>query len=73
VTEAAVAGRMEDLSGHVTSLTLTTDMEKSVGDRVDLFYRLVEVGRCTCHKYIHVQCTCSRVLARNLKKEGGKI
>ncbi len=43
VTEDAVKARIEDLAGHVTNITLTSDLEKTMVDRVDSFYKLVEV------------------------------
>ena len=48
VTEEAVQARIEDLSGHVTSLTMNSEMEKTQVERVDSFYKLVEVCVCVC-------------------------
>ncbi len=43
MTEDAVKARIEDLAGHVTNLTLPNDQEKTTIERVDCFYKLVEV------------------------------
>lgn len=45
-SEAAVKQRMEDLSSQATNLALTSDLEKSVSERVNLFFKFVEV--CVC-------------------------
>ncbi len=44
MTEDAVKARIEGLAGHVTNITLTSDLEKTMVDRVDSFYKLVEVS-----------------------------
>ena len=52
VTEEAVQARIEDLSGHVTSLTMNSETEKTQAERVDSFYKLVEV--CVAGVHVHV-------------------
>lgn len=41
-SEAAVKQRMEDLSTQATNLALTSDLEKSVPERVNMFFKFVE-------------------------------
>ena len=39
----AVKQRMEDLSSQATNLALTSDLEKSTSERVNMFFKFVEV------------------------------
>lgn len=41
-SEAAVKQRMEDLSSQATNLALTSDLEKSPTERVNMFFKFVE-------------------------------
>lgn len=50
-SEAAVKQRMEDLSTQATNLALTSDLEKSASERVDMFFKFVEVCVCICCCY----------------------
>ena len=43
-SEEAVKSRMENLSDGVSALALTDDLEKSSSERLDIFYKFVEVG-----------------------------
>lgn len=43
-TEEAQRRRMEEISEHAKGLTLSDDLEKSVEERVNLFYNFVKVG-----------------------------
>lgn len=49
-SEAAVKQRMEDLSSQATNLALTSDLEKSTQDRVNMLFEFVKVNIClyTC-------------------------
>lgn len=49
-SEAAVKQRMEDLSSQATNLALTSDLEKSTQDRVNMLFEFVKVSIClyTC-------------------------
>ena len=47
-SEAAVKQRMEDLSSQATNLALTSDLEKSASERVNMFFKFVEVCVCVC-------------------------
>ena len=42
-SEEAVKARMENLSDQASALALTSDLEKKVSERVDLFFKFVEV------------------------------
>ncbi len=42
-SEAAMKARMEGLSDQVSALALTSELELASKDRVDLFYKFVEV------------------------------
>ena len=47
VSEEAVKARIEDLSSHISTLTLTSELEKTNLERVDMFYKMIEVSwRC---------------------------
>ena len=43
-SEAAVKQRMEDLSSQATNLALTSDLEKSSQDRVNMLFGFVKVS-----------------------------
>ena len=45
-SEAAVKQRMEDLSSQATNLALTSDLEKSTQDRVNMLFEFVKVSIC---------------------------
>ena len=49
-SEAAVKRRMEDLSSQATNLALTSDLEKSSQDRVNMLFEFVKVD------IIHTVC-----------------
>ena len=60
MTEDAVKARIEDLVGHVTNIImLTSDLDKTMVDRVDSFYKLVEVSSIIAGS----TCICTSVLA----------
>lgn len=42
-SEEAVKARMENLSEQASALALTSDLDKTVSERVDLFFKFVEV------------------------------
>ena len=42
-SQEAVKARMENLSNQASALTLHDDLEKTSGERVNLFYKFVEV------------------------------
>ena len=44
MSEAAVKARCEDLSEHVSTLTLTNDVELSSSQRLDKFFKYVDVS-----------------------------
>ena len=44
VSEEAVKARCEDLSEHVSTLTLTNDVELSSSQRLDKFFKYVDVS-----------------------------
>lgn len=46
-TEEAQRRRMEEISEHAKGLTLSDDLEKSLEERVNLFYNFVKVGFLT--------------------------
>ena len=50
-SEAAVKARMENLTDQATSLALTSDLEKKTNERVDIFYKFVEVS----HKEVAIE------------------
>ena len=54
-SEAAVKQRMEDLSTQATNLALTSDLEKSASERVDMFFKFVEVCvyACCCYMLLY--------------------
>ena len=52
----AVKQRMEDLSSQATNLALTSDLEKSTSERVNMFFKFVEV----CAVWV-----CVRIMAHN--------
>lgn len=39
---------MEEISDHAKNLTLSDDLEKTLEDRVNMFYNFVKVSRCGC-------------------------
>ena len=47
-SEEAVKARMDKLSEQASALALTSDLEKKASERVDLFYKFVEVCNCMC-------------------------
>ena len=52
-SEEAVRKRLENLSEGATVLTLNDDLEKSNSERVNMFYKHVEVCHCYCTVYIY--------------------
>lgn len=42
-TEEAQRRRMEEISDHAKNLTLSEDLEKTLEDRVNMFYNFVKV------------------------------
>ena len=42
-SEGAVKARMENLSGNAANLTLSDDLEKTSKERIDIFYKQVEM------------------------------
>ena len=44
-SEKAVKSRMEKLTDGATALALTDDLEKSSSERLDIFYKFVEVSK----------------------------
>ena len=54
-SEAAVKQRMDDLSMQATNLALTSDLEKTPSERVNMFYEFVEVCvSITLYAYLSV-------------------
>ncbi len=47
-TEEAQRRRMEEISEHAKGLTLTDDLEKSLEERVNIFYNFVKVFVLNC-------------------------
>lgn len=45
-TEEAQRRRMDEISEHAKNLTLSEDLEKTLEDRVNLFYSFVKVNTC---------------------------
>ena len=45
-SETAVKDRMKKLTDQASALTITSDLEKTSAERVDLFYKFVEVRKC---------------------------
>ncbi len=46
-TEEAQRRRMEEISDHAKNLTLSEDLEKTLEERVNLFYNFVKVNNVT--------------------------
>ena len=44
-SEDAVKARMEKMTNGVATLTMHSDLEKTSGERVDLFYKFAKVSR----------------------------
>ena len=44
-SETAVMDRMKNLTDQASALTITADLEKTTAERVDLFYKFVEVWK----------------------------
>ena len=53
-SQEAVKARMENLSNQASALTLHDDLEKTSGERVNLFYKFVEVRGSRKTEYIYV-------------------
>ena len=52
VSEAAVqARRMQELSGAVSSMVVTEDLEKTPSERIDIFHAYLKVRVCSFHSY----------------------
>ena len=61
-SEAAVKQRMEDLTTQATNLAMTSELEKSSSERVDMFFKFAEVCVCVCVcVYVHVYTSCSHL------------
>lgn len=48
-SEQAVKSRMEKLTDGASALALTDDLEKSSSERLDIFYKFVEVSCAKIH------------------------
>lgn len=61
-SEAAVKARSEDLSEHVSTLTLASDAELSPNQRLDKFFKFVDVRSAWGGGQVHGEVTfCMRV------------
>jgi len=57
-SQEAVKARMENLSDQASALALHDDLEKTSGERVNIFYKFVEVREREGSRRFGIVCVC---------------
>ena len=67
-SETAVKDRMKNLTDQASALTITSDLEKTTSERVDLFYKFVEVRVHIWRLFVQDNCIRGSVDAETCLK-----